>query len=230
MATRGKARWVRGLGVAMVGLASLATFAAAPGCAEDETMLYVRAIVPPTRGCGFDGTVDVNVITLTWGMLDWSCKKEYSANVLVANTMQRNASNEIRRTDANRIQIQTIEVNAVLPGGAVVAYDLPATAVIEPADGNTPGYAVLNVPLLPYRKIEYSRIPGTGLVKQVDFEIRVKGKTLGGREITSGTFLFPVRIGEGILGAGGGEAGATGTCVGQDFYYADPNTCPNPGQ
>jgi len=114
----------------MVGLASLATFAAAPGCAEDETMLYVRAIVPPTRGCGFDGTVDVNVITLTWGMLDWSCKKEYSANVLVANTMQRNASNEIRRTDANRIQIQTIEVNAVLPGGAVVAGAVAASGAL----------------------------------------------------------------------------------------------------
>jgi hypothetical protein len=214
----------------MVGLAGLATFAAAPGCAEDQTMLYVRAIVPPTKGCGFDGSVDANVVALTWGMLDWSCKKEYSANILIANTMQRNPSNELRRTEANRVQIQTIEVNAILPGGAVVAYDLPATAVIEPADGTTPGYAVVGVPLLPFRKIEFSRIPGTGLVKQVDFEIRVRGKTLGGNEVTSAPFLFPVRIGEGILGAVGGDAGATGTCTGQDFSYADPATCPQPGQ
>jgi hypothetical protein len=166
-------------------------------------------------------------VTLTWGALDWTCKKEYTANILVANALQRNSSNEQRRTEANRVQVETIEVTAVLPGGTTLAYDLPATAIVEAADGTTPGYAIIGVPLLPLGKLDFARIPGTGPVKQVNFEIRVRGTTLGGRTIVSQPFLFPVRIGERILLAGG-DAAAGGTCPGQDSYYTDAATCPNP--
>lgn len=227
MVSRGKSGALRKLGVALVGAAAVATFAAAPGCADDNTMVYVRAVVPPTKGCSYDGTVDANIVTISWGALDWSCKKEYSANILVANALQRNSSNEQRRTEANRLQVETLEVTAVFPGGTTLAYDLPATAVVEPADGTTPGYAIVGVPLLPLGKLDFARIPGTGPIKQVNFEIRVRGTTLGGRTIVSQPFLFPVRIGEGILRAGG-DAAAGGTCAGQDFYYNDPAACPNP--
>lgn len=228
MLSLGKFGAVRWVGVALLGATAFATFAAAPGCADNDTMVFIRAIVPPTKGCGYDGTIDQSVITITYGALDWSCKKEYVANILIANGLQKNASNEIRRTEANRVQIDTLQVTALLPGGAQLAYDIPVTAVVEPGDGTTPGYAVVGVPLLPIGKIvDYDRIPGTGLVKQVNFELRVSGTTLGGHVVTSGPFVFPVRIGQGILQARG-DGGASGTCVGQDGIYSDFGSCPNP--
>ena len=222
-----KAKAVQVGGFLLVAAAAAASFAGAPGCADNETMLFIRSIVPPTKGCGYDGIIDNNAPAITWGILDWSCKKEYSANIVVANQLQKNASNEIRRTEAGRVLIDTVQVSAVLPGGATVAYDLPATAIVEPSDGTTPGYAVVSVPLLPLGKLDFARIPGAGLVKQVNFEIRVSGKTLGGSAVTSAPFLFPVRIGEGILVARG-DAGTPGTCIGQDTAYTEPGGCPNP--
>ena len=227
MVSLGKIGAVRWLGAALLGATAVATFAAAPGCADNNTMVFIRAIVPATKGCGYDGTIDNTAPTVTYGILDWTCKKEYSANIVVANGLQRNASNEVRRSEANRFQIDTLQVNAILPGGAVLAYDLPVTAMVDPGDGTTPGFSVIGVPLLPIGKLDFARVPGTGLVKQINFELRVSGKTLGGSVITSPPFVFPVRIGEQVLFARG-DAGGGGTCTGQDGYYTDPAACPNP--
>ena len=70
MLSLGKFGAVRWVGVALLGATAFATFAAAPGCADNNTMVFIRAIVPPTKGCGYDGTIDQSVITVTYGALD----------------------------------------------------------------------------------------------------------------------------------------------------------------
>ncbi len=211
----------------MVGAFACAALAAAPGCTQDETMFFISRIVAPTKGCGFDGSVDGAAVGLTWGMLDWSCKQEYNAKIVIANALQRNESAESRRTEARRIQIEAIEVTAMLPSGAVVAaYDLPATSIIEPGDARSAGLGLVSVPLLPYGRSEFRAGPGAG-VQQINFELRARGHTLSGVSVVSPPFVYPVRIGMGILYSQADGGTAVATCPGQDSYYLAREACPN---
>jgi hypothetical protein len=163
------------------------------GCADNESSLFVRAVIavePPE--CVAEA--DPSTMVLGGGSMDVALTSTYQAALLVGNQLVRRGSRDQLRTETSRIALRGAEIALETSGGSAVAdaFTINGTGFVDPGSGDTPGYGVMIVTLIPPQA---SPTPGTVVVARV----KVFGDTLGGTEITSNELAFPISICEGCL-------------------------------
>jgi hypothetical protein len=164
---------------------------AALGCEENESSLFIVGVLAIERSdCIL--TPEGTSILRTDGVLDLALRSSYTAGLLVGSQLTQRGSRDQLRTETARLSLRGAEVRLASSSGGVIAeYTTIGTGLVHPAGGAEPGYGVMSVDLIP------AGAPiGPGLLVA---NIRVFGDTLGGDEIESNEFSFPIYVCNGCL-------------------------------
>jgi hypothetical protein len=153
------------------------------GCAENRSSVYIVGILAPTDECRFTASLDTERRTLG-GMC--AGDQSYFAAVMVANQLTKLSDPSTLKTETNVFQIEGVEVNVLNADGssAGAAYSATISETIPAANGGVPGLAALALPLVDGVSI--------GIGETLISEFRVFGSSLGGLDIQTGWYRFPI--------------------------------------
>jgi len=167
------------------------------GCADNESMLFVRGAMHLTAG-SCDLVADSSATMLTNGVYDIAFKQAYSAALLVGNQLASRGQKARSRTETSSITLEGAEVNLLSSqGGSLVpAFTSPGAGFVEVGSGQDNGYGVMSAVIIPAFAAKAAATNNGGYVIA---EIKVFGKTLGGQDVESGVFKFPITVCSGCL-------------------------------
>lgn len=172
-----------------------------PGCADSESILFIRQVQAPVIGTGggCNYQADPSSLFIASGTLDLAFRLQYSAALLVGNQLVPRGNSSQLRTETARVRIEGTVVRAEDPTGAVVwgPVTVPGSGFIDPANGSNPTYGITQTTLLG------SQI-GASLAAQLQNDrtqfkrltsiVKVFGRTLGGMTVESGEWRFPITV------------------------------------
>lgn len=176
----------------------------APACAENESTIFIRGcLTPDEETCTFKPDPSGNFFGS--GFADGLFYPEYSCGLLVGNQIVRRGSSDQLRTETSRVELYEANVRVVdLVGNAVsyadgssVEYTVPITGFIDPGSGTNPGYGATIVPMLDGGSL--ASIGGAGTLTEVVAMVTIRGRTLGGQELESAEWAFPISVCYGCL-------------------------------
>jgi hypothetical protein len=176
---------------------ALGSLMVANGCATNDSSLFLVGVLDISSTTCV-GKPDPSAALLAGGVLDDAFKKNYAAIVLVGNQLVRRGSHDQLRTETARVDLLGAEVRLESIDARTVydTYSTNGTGFIDPASGETPGYASMLVNVLP--DVELAKLPAFRPL-QIVAKIRVFGNSLGGQSITSSELSFPIGICTGCL-------------------------------
>jgi hypothetical protein len=193
---------------AVVVVGVLAT-AFAPACADnDQTIFIQNALAPPQNrangACIYTG--DPTQTFQPEGLVDLAITDTYEAALLVGNQMISRADANSARVEPNRVHVNGAVVRVTDPnGGQLGTFTALTSALINPQQNNQPSYVstfvtaldsktsatlATNIPLC------YGRGCATTLVLA---NMKVFGRTLGGVDVETAEWQFPIHVCKGCL-------------------------------
>jgi hypothetical protein len=194
----------------VVTTAGLATMA--PACTHNNVSLFVQAVLAPPSGAMAGACAWTNEPTqaaYSYGVVDVEAEaafaNEYIAELLVANQLIPLGNTQQVMAETDRIIVQGAIVSitdadgSAIPGGTG-SYTVYASGEVDPASGDTPGYAPIGVEIIDPQTM-------SALRKQLGPYERISilttttlfGYTLGGDKIESNNFTFPILACRGCL-------------------------------
>lgn len=159
---------------------------APPGCADNRSTLYVVGVLAKSEDCTV--TFDPGQPRIGRGLMDtFVALGGYAPPLLIGNQMVPQGNNDQLRTETSRVDLRGAEVRLSAVGGAELAnFSTTASGSINPAPSTAPGFYGTTVMMVP---------PG---LNPPDGEyiasVRVFGVTLGGQDVETGEFLFPIQV------------------------------------
>lgn len=169
------------------------------GCVDNRSTLYVvrSLFIDPTGPCELSEDLPANARGK--GFYDLTVAEAgdfgYGFAILIANQLQPLGDNDTLRAETSRIQLQGAEISVEgVDGAAGPEYTVPFSGTIDPEPSEQPGEAAVFIEAIP-----------TGAITETGdylLTIRVFGQTLGGMEVESGDFVWPVTVCRGCLNAG----------------------------
>jgi len=173
-------------------------------CADNESSVFIRQVMKPSEStCTF--AADPSAVAYSEGILDVAFRTEYSAGLLVGSQLVQRGSAEQVRTETSRLRIEGSEVRIEDVNGAVIKeYSVPTSGFIDASAGTTPGWGIVSTVLLDGATGAAQRdsmLSGgtTAEIRRFVSVVKVFGTTLGGQELTSGEFRFPINVCYGCL-------------------------------
>jgi len=160
-------------------------------CADNESMLFIVGVLAVEEtDCVM--TPQATAIVRSGGVLDLALRSSYTAGLLVGSQLTQRGNRDQLRTETARLTMRGAEVRLETAEGAQIAeFTSISSGFVHPAAGSDPGYGVVAAELIP------AGAPvGPGVVVA---RISVFGDTLGGEEVQSNEFLFPIQICNGCL-------------------------------
>ncbi|MDI1450076.1 hypothetical protein [Polyangium sp. 6x1] len=171
------------------------------GCAENRSSLFVRgALVFDSDTC--EVTAEASAATLLRGTLDVAFTTEYSAALLVGNQLVRRGNAATLRTETSRVIFESADVHTFdAAGNELGAFTAPATGFVDPSTGTEPGFGFVNVVLVDSGSSAAALGAGGGSRTPVEViaSVIARGRTLGGEEVATGEWAFPVDVCRGCL-------------------------------
>jgi hypothetical protein len=163
-------------------------------CAENESSLFVIGVYALSRTqCVADPSS--SAVLLPSGTLDRTLASGYNAALLVGSHLTQRGSRENLRTETSRLSIEGAHITLYsTTGEEIVRPDVAATGLVNPASGTDPGLASVFAQLI--RPVDVDALGPAG---QAIVRIRIFGTTLGGQEIESGDYDFPIQVCDGCL-------------------------------
>jgi hypothetical protein len=173
------------------------------GCVDDQGMLFVRQaqarVASGSTGCTVENSP--SSLFITEGTLDLAFRTEYTAALLVGNQLVARGNSSQLRTETSRVQIEGAEVR--LEDGETVVwgpYTVPGSGFVDPATGSTPSFGLTETILLGSAfGNDLIRNFDKNVVKRFTSVVKINGKTLGGSEIQSNQWRFPLSVCYGCL-------------------------------
>ena len=192
-------------------LSAILALAIAPvtlgGCEDNESALFVRSALKLEDGeCLARAQPDATA--LAFGTLDLAFPTSYVASLLVGNQLARQGDRDKVRTETARVQLRGAVVSVRDESDSEIAsFTSPGAGFVDPGNGNEPGYGIMFAELIP-----------RGLItapQRVTVSVRVFGETLGGRDIESSEFIYPISVCQGCLVSFPSDAidAVTGDCT-----------------
>jgi hypothetical protein len=239
------ARLIAGLTL-LLGVASVV-----PACAHDDSTLFVRGVLAPPvaqagAACAYSN--DANNAYISSGTLDTAFLLTYQPTFLIGNQMKQQGNPDQVRTETSRITIDGAIIRITDSGGTELKnYTRFVASFADPASGSTPSYGVaVGVEILDADTVlpiqqqlaAGSPLSISPLSRRLISYIRFFGRTLGGQNVESDEFKFPIDICYGCLicATGAGCAPSTGAgqqvnlpCIAGQDQCVDCRLCsPNP--
>jgi hypothetical protein len=231
--------------VVVVCTSALVIGAAAPACVENDQSIFIRSVLAPSTNrqngtCVY--TDDPAQPLLFEGTLDVGVTDSYRAIVLLGNQMIARGDPGNTRAEPNRVHLNGVVVRVSDPNGGLIAeFTSLATGFADFQSNNNPDYGVMGVVGIdaPTAATLRGQLPLGQDARQVILNMKAFGKSLGGVDLESGEYQFPLRVCNGCLvtfagandpaqtpnpnclaaigaAAGGGQAGLLPCFAGQD--------------
>ena len=185
-----------------LGLGRLATLAFVPAaaallcsCADNESSLFVRQVQLESSDCIVEA--DPSGTALGEGSMDTAFVSEYFAWLLVGNQIVNRGNADQLRTETSKIRLYEYDVRVLDVDGAIVSeYTAPTSGFVDERVGETDHYGLAGAILLDADTATSlgNTAASTQQVQQVVSSVVVRGRTLGGNEVETGEFLFPISI------------------------------------
>lgn len=186
---------VKFLGVCAIGSAAI------PACATNDQSIFVRGVLAPSTNrqnnvCVY--TDDPSQPQLFYGELDVGVRDNYQGKLIIGNQLIGRGNADTVRAESNRVHINGVIVSVTNPDGSVISeFTAPAAGVADPQSNNAPDYGIVSATLIDAPTAEALRasFPRFGkAVRTVVVKVKALGTTLGGRELESGEFEFPIAV------------------------------------
>ena len=172
--------------------------AAVPSCKDNNETLFIRQIQAPVApDCAPKN--DATAVFIARGVMDSALSTRYFAFALVGNQLVSRGDFRTTRAEPNRVQIKGADVHLLDSSQNEVAfYSVVATGIVDPTTSADPGYGLASMELIPHAvgvKIQQQLAAGKGTAVQTyEIRFRVFGTTLGGTDVTSNEYDFPLDI------------------------------------
>ncbi len=208
-------RIVARIGATLVLAGAGGLLASSSGCADNESSLFVRGVmlVDP-KTCVV--TPDPEGVFIAGGRLDAAISLGYTGALLVGNQLVPRGDGENLRTETSRVELYAADVSIQSLGGSVVQrgdgsaaeYSVPITGFVDPGSDADPGYGIAFVLLIDAATAKdlQATVAATGLVQELVASVIVRGHTLGGNELETPEYQFPISVCSGCLVTFPGEA------------------------
>lgn len=177
----------------------------APACVDNDQSIFIRQVMAPpqtrtTGGCTY--TADPTQPALFSGELDLALKNSYQMIVLVGNQMVQRSDNTAPRSESNKAHINGAIVRVTdANGGTISEFTAPASGFADAANGNVSSYTLMKITAIdaPTAKAIQNTIPNIGDERLILVNVKAFGETLGGDDLESAEFQYPVRVCNGCL-------------------------------
>lgn len=198
--------------LAIATLGVLAT-ALTPACAENDQSIYIRSVLAPpqnrqngaclytsdpTAPMLFGGEVDTAVLSDGDGKIVGG----YTAILLVGSQLIGRGDPTAPRTESNRVHINGVVVRVTdANGGFISEFTAPGSGTLEPQLNNTPAFGLVGATVLDPDTLTKIRALAGNFRNTPLILVNMKafGKTVGGVDVESGEFQFPVSVCKGCL-------------------------------
>ncbi|MBX3201582.1 MAG: hypothetical protein KF894_25825 [Labilithrix sp.] len=192
-----------GQAVAVTALGVLAT-ALTPACAENDQSIFVRSVLAPALNrqngvCTY--TADVTQPMISQGVIDIGITDSYVAPLLVGNQLIPRGTAQGARAESNRARLNGAVVRVTDPTGATLSeFTALGSGFVDPALNNLPSYGPFFVTVLDPASVQRiaEQVP-VGQTRLLVANIKVFGQTLGGVDLETGEFQYPIRVCNGCL-------------------------------
>ncbi|MEO7328083.1 MAG: hypothetical protein ABI193_05870 [Minicystis sp.] len=194
-------RSLRRVGALFLCLAAIGTLN--PGCAADDGLegaLFIRQCqAVPSDTCTV--TADSSQLALSGGTLDVAFGHNYSCPLLVGNQLVARGDPNKVRVETSRIQITGADVRILDANGDPVAkadgspqeFFTPTSGFADPGTSTSPGFGLADVVLLDVQTAAKQLVAHPNGVILIA-AVTLHGHTLGGNELTSGEWKFPIQV------------------------------------
>lgn len=161
----------------------------ASSCVVNESTIFIRGCLAlPNDTCTV--TPDISAKEIFAGQLDPSQATGYSGVLLVGNQLVARGDTKQLRTETSRVEFQAADVTIYdsTTTETFIQYSVPASGFADPGTAAQPGFGAVAVLLVDAKTA--SQHVGDTLVAGVI----LRGRTLGGIEVETGEWRFPVDI------------------------------------
>jgi hypothetical protein len=184
--------------VGALSLGALAIGLLAMGCADSESMIFIRQVQARLPSGSTSCTAD-NAPTspaLGEGVLDVAFRTRYTAALLVGNQLVPRGNSSELRTETSRVAIQGSIVRVLDDAGNLAwgPVTVPGTGFIEPASSATPSFGLTESTLFQADQAVMNDLASNGGLRRDLAIVKVFGRTLGGTTVESGEWQFPINI------------------------------------
>jgi len=188
----------------------------ASACADNESSFFIQGcLVEPVDSCTV--TASPSSAARGGGTLDASFGFGYSCPLLIGNQLVPRGDATKLRTETSRIEVYEADVEVFDDAGnSLIAYTVPTNGFADPGSTTQPGYGVAHVLLVD------SQTAQANANKNLISSVRLRGRTLGGTELESNEWQFPITVCSGCLcnlapcQMGTSESAGTNCHVGSD--------------
>jgi hypothetical protein len=178
-------------------MGALATLTSAAGCAEDGVSLHVICPILPELeedSCVWDPAGEDCVAE---GMLNLAGANSYRLSLRVQSGLRPRAREDPPQGEPNGIQVRSAEVEMRTADGARISdfenpFTVTASGFVAPG-----GLGAVTLTALDAVRTGFLHVGpqnSAPKVEQVVLAIKLKGKTNGGQDVSSGEFAWPVRL------------------------------------
>lgn len=177
--------------------------ALAPACAHNDQSVFIRTVMAPPanrqNGCLYQP--DPNQPGLFSGTMDLALTSTYNVVTLIGNQLATKQDLPNARAESARIAIYGATVRVADRAGATVGeFTSPTSSSVTDPNAGTPGFGIYQFIGIdpPTAQNIRGRLPAGATDTYLLF-ITVFGQTLGGADVESNEFQFPVAVCNGCL-------------------------------
>ncbi|WP_437656701.1 hypothetical protein [Sorangium sp. So ce1182] len=189
----------RGLATRLCALALLTASGGvlASACADNESSLFVRMRMARSGDCTV--SCSPGEAFSTQDAVDAAYVDSHSATILVGNQIVERGDSDVLRTETSRVQLYEAEVRVFFMDGQPVneGYVVPINGVVDPGTSSDAGYNCTEVLLLDGATMQDLRAQAAELNGgdvEVVTTMVLRGRTLGGQEVETAEWSYPVSV------------------------------------
>ena len=165
----------------------------ASSCVDNDSSFFIYGVMDINRAQCI-AHPDAAAVLLASGVLDRYFANGYEAALLVGSHLTERGSREKLRTETSRLSITGAHITLYGTNGAAIEIDSAATGLVNPASGTDPGIAAVFA-----RLVRPEDMDNLGEDGQIIARIKILGTTLGGQDIESAEFDYPISLCTGCL-------------------------------
>jgi len=195
---------IRGYVVSLVALTGLLG-AVLPACATNDQTIFIRGVLAPSanrQGGSCIYNSDPTQALLFEPLLDVGLTNSYSAVMLVGNQLIPRGDPQNNRAESNRVHINGGIVKVSNPDGSLIReFTSLASGFADPQNNNAPGYAPIGLVVVdaPTKDALLPSVLTKGTSRTILVTVKAFGVSVGGVDVESGEFQFPMQICRGCL-------------------------------
>jgi hypothetical protein len=170
-------------------------------CAKDDSSIFIAGVLLPTASsmiCTY--TPQATPTFLLRGTIDAAFAGEYVGVLQVENQLVARGNPNTLKTETSYVQLYDAEVQVLDPTQSMAVlkqYSVPVSGFLPVGMAGQPGLGASSVVMVDAATVQakgaQAGAPG-GLEQQVVSSVVLRGRTLGGLEVHTQEFLFPISI------------------------------------